>query len=410
MNLTPEEILNLLTVEAVLIPIQKGKKGPMIKRWQQITFPMTQVEAYQKRLHSHGNTGILLGSPSQNLVSIDFDDPMVGESFLARNPWHSQTLRTNSKQGFNLWLIMEGNYPEKCLDLKSVTNGIHAGEWRGGGGHLTVFQGLHKSGIRYKLAQKLPPLKMVFDQIDWGNLLPKCHINDINDIKNINDTSEGGERQGRTPLRRTLTEKEDAANLARKNLEKDPKLWKLYKKFIDRHYLAEQGQRNRQLVAMTTFLAFNTSDEITTKLVDAFYDLNEDVFDDSKETHSYEAQEQLRNVRARWLKNLPPEDKKLLDGFPDIQKKAFRILWNLAGIEAKDAPHGLFYLSCHELGRRLGVDKRKAHRILRQLQSEKVIQTITKGEKYQSGKKAKATVFRWLRNLPLFDKKKTLFT
>ncbi|MDA7679497.1 hypothetical protein N8581_04445, partial [Akkermansiaceae bacterium] len=188
------------------------------------------------------------------------------------------------------------------------------------------------------------------------------------------------------------------------------KLWKLYKKFIDRHYLAEQGQRNRQLVAMTTFLAFNTSDEITTKLVDAFYDLNEDVFDDSKETHSYEAQEQLRNVRARWLKNLPPEDKKLLDGFPDIQKKAFRILWNLAGIEAKDAPHGLFYLSCHELGRRLGVDKRKAHRILRQLQSEKVIQTITKGEKYQSGKKAKATVFRWLRNLPLFDKKKTLFT
>ncbi|MDB4666374.1 bifunctional DNA primase/polymerase [Akkermansiaceae bacterium] len=406
MNLTPKEILDLLTVKAVLLPIREGKKYPIMKSWQKTTFENTQKPAYQEDLQSYENTGIILGNPSQNLVSIDFDDPIVGESFLLRNPWHSRTLRTNSKRGFNLWLIMEGSYPEKCIDLKSQADANAPGEWRGGGGILTVFQGLHKSGIRYKLAQKLPPLKMVFDQITWGNLFPKCHINNINDI---NDSKEG---KGTGPINRTKTliEKEESVKRAREELQKDAKLWKLYLEYIERRFLAEQGQRNRQLVAMTTFLAFNTSDEITTKLVDAFYDLNEDIFDDSKVTHSYEAQEQLRNVKARWLEELPQSDRTLLEGFPERQRQVFRILWNLARIEKQDAPHGSFYLSCHELGRRIGVDKRQAHRILRQLQSEEVIQTITKGERYQSGKKAKATVFRWLRNLPLFDKRETLFT
>ncbi|MDB4776542.1 bifunctional DNA primase/polymerase, partial [Akkermansiaceae bacterium] len=104
MNLTPKEILDLLTVKAVLLPIRKGTKYPIMKSWQKTTFENTQKPAYQKDLQSYGNTGIILGNPSQNLVSIDFDDPMVGESFLARNPWHSRTLRTNSKRGFNLWL------------------------------------------------------------------------------------------------------------------------------------------------------------------------------------------------------------------------------------------------------------------------------------------------------------------
>lgn len=405
-KLSQEEILELLTVDAVLIPIPAKRKGPLKKAWEQTTFSDTQEGAYRKRLQSHGNTGIMLGSPSQNLVSIDFDDPIVGESFLARNPWHCRTLRTNSKKGFNLWLIMEGDYPERCLDLKPVTVGVHAGEWRGGGNALTVFQGLHKSGINYKLAQKLPPLRMTFDRIDWCDLLPGCHINGLNgtnaikDTNHLNDSREEGGRGGGTPSRKTLIEKEDSANQAREKLDKDPNLKKLYEDFIDRRYLAEQGQRNSQLVAMTAFLAFNTSDQITTKLVDAFYDLNEDVFDDSKETHSYEAQEQLRNVKTRWLENLHPDDRELLDGFPDRQKQAFRILWNLARIEAKDAPHGTFYLSCQELGRRLGVDKRIADRIFKQFQGEGVIKTLIRGQQYRPGRRAKATSYRWLLSLP----------
>jgi len=405
-NLTPEELLDLLSVNAVLIPIPAGEKGPVRKGWQRTNFSETQGGTYRKSLHTHGNTGILLGSPSQNLVSIDFDDPSVGESFLERNPWHSQTLRTNSRKGFNLWLIMEGDYPEKCLDLKSVAGGPHAGEWRGGGGALTVFQGLHKSGIRYKLAQKLPPLRITFDKIDWGDLFPECHINTINgrnvikDTKNLNDTREEGGGQGKAPPRKTLIEKEDAANQARENLKREPDLWKLYIEFIDRRYLAEQGQRNSQLVAMTTFLTFNTSDQITTNLVESFYDLNEDVFEDSKETHLNEAKEQLKNVKAEWLKKVSTEERDLLEGFPERQKQAFRILWNLARIEAKDAPHGTFYLSCQELGRRLGIDKRIADRIFKQFQGQGVIKTLVKGQQYRPGTRAKATSYRWLLSLP----------
>ena len=128
MNLTPKEILDLLTVKAVLLPIREGKKYPIMKSWQKTTFENTQKPAYQEDLQSYENTGIILGNPSQNLVSIDFDDPIVGESFLLRNPWHSRTLRTNSKRGFNLWLIMEGSYPEKCIDLKSQADANAPGE------------------------------------------------------------------------------------------------------------------------------------------------------------------------------------------------------------------------------------------------------------------------------------------
>ena len=394
MKRSPEELIELLKVPAVFIPIPSGRKGPTFKNWQNTTFEKSKSEDYQRRLESHRNTGVLLGSPSANLVSIDFDDAEFSESFLNRNPWHTKTLRTNSKRGFNLWLVMQGDYPERVLDLKSGAKKDHIGEWRGGGGALTILQGIHPEKVPYQITQEHAPLRLKFEQIDFGDAFPPCHINDINNINAINDISEGGEGEERL----TLSEKINRAQKAKESLQKNKSLWRLYSEFIDRRYLAEQGQRNAQLVAMTTFLAFNTSDEITLKLVNSFYDLNEDLFTDSKQMHSNEAKCQLENAKARWLENLSTRERILVNGFPAKHQDAFRILENLAKIEADDSPVGIFYLSCHKLGMRLGIDCQQASRILNQFKAQGVISMLKKGDKYREGVKAKASFYKWLLN------------
>ncbi|MDB4422855.1 bifunctional DNA primase/polymerase [bacterium] len=392
MKRSPEELIELLKVPAVFIPIPSGRKGPTFKNWQNTTFEKSKSEDYQRRLESHRNTGVLLGSPSANLVSIDFDDAEFSESFLNRNPWHTKTLRTNSKRGFNLWLVMQGDYPERVLDLKSGAKKDHVGEWRGGGGALTILQGIHPEKVPYKITQEHAPLRLKFEQIDFGDALPQCPINGINNIKNINDISEGRERKGEA----TLNEKINRVQKATKALKNDANLWSLYTEFIDRRYLAEQGQRNSQLVAMTTFLAFNTSDEITLRLVNSFYDLNEDVFTDAKSTHSSEARSQLENVNSQWLENLTQRERILVDGLPERHREAFKILKNLAKIDAADSPVGIFYLSCKKFGIRLGVDCKEGYRIFNQFKALGVISVLEKGEKYRLGTKAKASFYKWL--------------
>lgn len=389
---SPDDLLNLLNVPAVLLPIRARFKRPIFSNWQKKTFKQSRSKAYLSELESHGNTGVLLGSPSQNLVSIDFDDPDFAERFKELNPWHSKTLRSDSQRGFNLWLVIEGDYPERVIQLKSEAGKTHGGEWRGGKG-LTVIQGIHPSGTHYRITQEFPPLRLSFEDINFGGFDPRCHINDLN---NLNDIKEGKELRGGNTPRRTLAEKEARSQQAREKLKSDAEIWKLYSEFIDRRYMAAQGERNSQLVAMTTFLAFNTSEKITLRLVNSFYDLNEDVFTDSKEMHSSEATSQLKNLKARWIENLSEQERELLNGFPPTQQEAFRILKNLSEIEAEDAPCGVFYLSCRGLGRRLGIDRKQAHRIFSQFQSHEVIKLLKKGQQYAPGVKAKANVYKWI--------------
>src|SRR5438132_897776 len=57
--------------DAVLLPIPKGKKKPVLKEWQKITFADTQESGYQKQLaecvRRGGNIGVLLGPASNDL-------------------------------------------------------------------------------------------------------------------------------------------------------------------------------------------------------------------------------------------------------------------------------------------------------------------------------------------------------
>ena len=63
----------LLGEDVVLLPIKRGKKGPTNKGWQKTTIKAMADPGYLNRLRI-GNIGVLLGTPSSGLCSIDIDD------------------------------------------------------------------------------------------------------------------------------------------------------------------------------------------------------------------------------------------------------------------------------------------------------------------------------------------------
>jgi Bifunctional DNA primase/polymerase, N-terminal len=101
----PSEILRRLEVDAVLLPIRSGTKCPNRKEWQKLSFTQTQELTFQRSLKNAPAIGVLLGSASGGLCSIDFDDDDFLKRFLEMNPKLEMTLRTTARRGANLWIL-----------------------------------------------------------------------------------------------------------------------------------------------------------------------------------------------------------------------------------------------------------------------------------------------------------------
>ena len=160
----PNEILSLLGVPAVLLPIRKGTKAPTRRKWQMTTFADSQTPAYQRSLAKAPAIGVLLGKPSQNLCSIDFDDDAALDAFLELNPSLKETLRTRGRRGANLWLIVQGSLPHGQIMKNDESQPI--GEWRANGNH-TIIAGQHKDGGEYETIIEAPPMALPFVAISW---------------------------------------------------------------------------------------------------------------------------------------------------------------------------------------------------------------------------------------------------
>ena len=163
------ELRELLGSDVVLIPIPRGRKGPTIKDWQKFTPEQMQQPEYRARLKNHGNIGVLLGH--NGLTTIDLDDDKFVEPFLSLNPQLRNTLRTRRVRGCNLWVRIEGSYPE-ASKLKTKS-GEDFGEWRANG-NQTVIHGEaidRKRGetrpTKYTIENRTRPIKLPFDAIIW---------------------------------------------------------------------------------------------------------------------------------------------------------------------------------------------------------------------------------------------------
>jgi len=154
--------------DSVLIPIPKGEKGPKIKGWQKLTiFDMT--EEHYAALEGQ-NIGVLLGSASNNLITIDADSDESLEAFLTVNPSMRDSLISRGARGGNVWLRISGSYP-KSGKIKNE-DGSPWGEFRADG-FQTVIYGRHPSGCSYSNNKK-QPLSLEFASIKWpeGLMLP----------------------------------------------------------------------------------------------------------------------------------------------------------------------------------------------------------------------------------------------
>lgn len=210
-------IIKALGGRPVLLPIEKGKKGPRFDGWQTITWEKTQdpstpltwskeVEGQKERQvwrastygeelervrQEGGNLGVLLGAASAAAVpiegkryvlcSIDVDADEAVEPFIALNPHLAGTLRTRARRGGNFWLWIDSEgYPTavgKIYFAKrdgSPDKQRPWGEWRADGGQ-TVIWGTHPESMPYRrVSASASPARCAFSEIRWpeGLALP----------------------------------------------------------------------------------------------------------------------------------------------------------------------------------------------------------------------------------------------
>jgi len=403
-------LYNLLDGCPVLLPIPIRKKGPRIRAWQQITWEASQAIAYQKKLRTHGNTGVLLGQPSCGLCSIDIDHDDEIEPFLQSNPALRDTLRTKGSRGENLWVKVTGDYPAL---KKLVRDGTEWGEWRADGGQ-TVIAGTHPTGQLYRIVNEARPVPIHYTEIVWlpgieppsptgasAHTPPTALSASSVSLHNSADSTPSALLHNKA--KNLTTSRQDAtlsAIRAHKAFQKKhPSLAALYARWIENVYTPKQGLRNTNLIEMVTFLAHCVGPEQVLQLTAHFYDRSAPVWTDSREQHLIEAHSHLGRVLADFRQKLPPGEREIYDELEAPEQTAFRVCRDLASIENPRCAEGTFFLSCDDLASRLGCYAMQAHRILKNFQNLAILEIAEPGLQRKAGQKPKATTYRWLYSL-----------
>jgi hypothetical protein len=159
-----QRLYELLGEKTVLLPLQAGTKKCLQKFWQKTKLEDTKVDAYVSKLVT-GNIGVSLGSPSSGLVSMDFDDDDVAAEFLDKNPALQTTFRTRGARGCNVWVRIDGNYPNACKIMSRLEN-KPVGEWRATGNYTAVW-GKHPSGCDYTWIVDAAVVTVKYTDIIW---------------------------------------------------------------------------------------------------------------------------------------------------------------------------------------------------------------------------------------------------
>ena len=393
-NLKPEGILRLLEVDAVLIPIKKGTKASSVKGWSKLEFKRTQVATCQRRLEAAPAIAVCLGSQSEGICSIDFDDDSALVEFIDLNPSLKTSLTTTGKRGCNIWLKITGDYP-RTKTLKRGDDPL--GEWRSSGGY-TIISGLHPDGVSYKVLVDGHPMSMDFEAINWPESWTSPEVNTpsssspLSEYSVISETSEPSIYQ--TP--KTLIERDLEARIAREKLAKDVKLSKFYDRYISRIFTPKQGSRNKSLMDMVTFLFHTVGRTRLIELVTAFHQTNYDIFIDPLTHHMNEATAHLEALEENFLTKLSPSELAIVQQLPPQHLEAFRICRDLALADREESPVGKFFISFNELAERLATSPAQAGRVIEALISLETFEVILKGRRYQKGRKPSATLYRWL--------------
>jgi len=386
--MSPDEILALLGVNAVLLPIRKGTKAPTRPGWQTITFSDTLKGTYRAALAKAPAVGVSLGIASEGLCSLDCDDEDFLEEMLALNPQLRPTLRTTAKRGGNLWFVLT-DHPPKSRKLKRVGNPV--GEFRSTGSQ-TVIAGLHPEGMRYRPIVKAAPIRLAYGDIIWPTGFADGALS--NSSQSPPSSLESPPSSSLHTLH-NISARLKASEQARKTLEENPGLCRLYRRFIEKRPLPRQGNRNTDLVTMITFLFRAVGRKQALALAKTFHSVNQDIFIDPLEQHMHEAEEHLSACELTWKCELSDYERELADQLPRAHCEAFRICRDLAALDSAESARGKLFLSMGDLADRLSLRAPEAQRILRVLEAVGCIEIETKGTRHSKGARGIATRYIW---------------
>jgi hypothetical protein len=135
------------------------------------------------------------------------------------------------------------------------------------------------------------------------------------------------------------------------------------------------------------------------QLLEFFYEMHRELFNDSPEQHRYEAKKMLESVAVSYRDSLPEIERTVHDALAAVEQDAFRIVRDLASWPQPKGKPFQFFMSSKQLGDRLQIDRRTAHRILQRFEGDyRLIKCVVKGKPWVPGEKPRASVFRWLLN------------
>ena len=165
------------------VPVPLRQKGPRLKGWQNLRLHQSEITKY---FCGKCNIGILLGSPSDNLVDVDLDcDEAIefADRFLPPTP--AKTGHPSSPRS-HWWYIAPDVKTKRYEDAKSDMRKMIV-ELRSTGSQTLVGPSIHPSGEKYDILEGVPVCvdgkvlaKSVFDlaqavrEARYGKLDPEC--------------------------------------------------------------------------------------------------------------------------------------------------------------------------------------------------------------------------------------------
>ena len=189
-----EEILRLFPNEVVLVPQVFGTKMTQLSGWPDLTAEIMCDSNHRRKLN-HSNKALLTGSASGNICTVDVDDDLGVDEFIAVNSWTRGTMFSYASRGGNFYFKLRGKYPhqvQRLFSYRSTRKGKPWGEFRAG--VLTTLDGVHPKGMRYRIENpgKIPVIS--YSDIVYPNgvrkVLPAEHY-DTNAIGFIGEAAGG---------------------------------------------------------------------------------------------------------------------------------------------------------------------------------------------------------------------------
>lgn len=229
-----------------------------------------------------------------------------------------------------------------------------------------------------------------------------CTVDTSDDIepqitKSIQKKGKREEKGRKLPL---IAEREASAKRAQAKLAKNKRLSKLYKVYIEKTHTPRQGERNTRLIKMVTFLFRAVSEASALPLVMAYYDINQDVFKDTREQHEHEAKSHLDNTKREWIQNLNEIERGWFIQFSEEKKRhrenSFVVCLELARESIRKGGNGIFFLAGEQLAWRIAHNETEAARILNQFITWGLLERVKKGNPRSKGKARLASSYRWL--------------